>query len=415
MTDHGPLGDIRSNVYKRDNVVHIPLESALCKEVRQKSTIRKINLLRGKQERRLSAIYDLDCTAFVRRFRDDYTSTEEYTRIINNEATTDEQRIFVRKVLDKVMIAEDTFCGDYVSVYHGAESVNKFLADVTTMLFFMKNGEDLDENILLMRLNLEQPQKGSAYDFYENIGSKMDDQRPEYMDHAISVNLNLLGNSHNSGESTYHYWLKGSSVASMNPSVILGKIFAKLDIHPDIRDKYITRLVAHFHYYYTKTSGILYQIFLRRDVVDDVLFLAVEYGHPIPVSAQGATDAFANPDTRQMQKLEEDLKRVKGVRASAECPDGVPAVHAQHFPVNLYKLNTSIKNVKYKSRTFTHMRAMDYLQGRLVVSATTTFRDPNQVFVITYGNTDEDLSTAKLDLYVILTDLSIENKIYHDG
>lgn len=104
---------------------------------------------------------------------------------------------------------------------------------------------------------------------FENI-------EPEYIQHAISINLSFFHNATLPQSSTVKYFLESSSMLSINVNAELARVFKALELDTQQIDK-IANLYQH---YFSNAGGHLLQIFVAPDVVNDLAYLSHNVGIP---------------------------------------------------------------------------------------------------------------------------------------
>ncbi len=131
---------------------------------------------------------------------------------------------------------------------------------------------------------------------YHNILSQNDDMinveldfqtdmKDKYRKYLISTNMTFFGNDYNKNlqESTYDYWLQGTTQLNLNFETILTVIFPYMnDINEEYREIFIKKITDLYNNYIREyNKGILYQILIPDDKINKYVYASIEYGKPL--------------------------------------------------------------------------------------------------------------------------------------
>ena len=220
-----------------------------------------------------------------------------------NPNLSERNKIFIGRELNKMIIRERQLANDYFVVYTANTTSVKFYYDVLTIIYNTINYDNFNLYKKKIRLTSEHNSLDDFFDIiykkiymadnnitdinqvpkdpllYENIyNDSAFDHSTFFKEKAISCNLSLFGNMGNSGECTLLFYLQNINVSDTTwlfgeckkrLTELLGK--ANLKKYKLIFEKYFME----------KQTGILNQIFIKKEIVDNVLYISTAYGLPL--------------------------------------------------------------------------------------------------------------------------------------
>ncbi|MFH1831623.1 MAG: hypothetical protein ABH827_02355, partial [bacterium] len=157
--------------------------------------------------------------------------------------------------------------GDFIPLRVPDEDLGKF-KDVTSFLKEKTKNND----ILLDHLLLDDISFDHSWDIKK---------------HILSTNVALFGNSNNRGESTFNYFINSiSNIDSAEKTKVIREVFDYFNV-PVCFDVYKKKLETLFNHLISsnKSTGILLQIFIPKDLIDSLTYQSRAYGNYVAGSS----------------------------------------------------------------------------------------------------------------------------------
>lgn len=152
--------------------------------------------------------------------------------------------------------------GHAILQFEQQETINSFIP-----LRFWHNGQK-DSDAIKFILDHGMNQASNS--------SKINDGADDIRQHLLSVNLSFLSNLLEAGCSTIQYYRENYSMQAHSPTLWLQNVCAYYDFNASI----ITRLLEQIGALNIESRGSVVQIFIPRQYVDQVVYLAIAFGSP---------------------------------------------------------------------------------------------------------------------------------------
>ncbi|MFA6535273.1 MAG: metallophosphoesterase, partial [Candidatus Babeliales bacterium] len=203
-----------------------------------------------------------------------------------------------KKIMENALAHEIAHSRDYYVFYHAHTGKLALLHDMLKKLYswghlnasqplslrFINDGEFAKNlSTFLDQSNVIVKNASGFYDFFNK--DKTPGQTP-WFDHIpnigaqlLSANLAFFGNKNYRGESTFDYFCSSHSERELPIPDLLKDIFIKLGIPEYFLDR-IEKVIKSYNSQCANTGKLL-QIFVKKDAVDDVAYLAFAGGKPV--------------------------------------------------------------------------------------------------------------------------------------
>jgi len=200
----------------------------------------------------------------------------------------------------------------------------------------------------------------------------INDNSPEHRASLLSVNLALFGNVGFEGESTFDYFVKPKSHATVNPDII--KSILKIY---DAPETYLNDILALDEKYLSpeKARGAkpepqaLLQIFIPKQLVDDIGYVAWVQGIPYERELVALVDNLSRYSLKKppafLTGTEPILKKIKNKFKQEKENDPLYAKIVKHIKKGKFRLSTLLE--KYTNLPET-IPSIQNLQARLLFS-----------------------------------------------
>ena len=262
----------------------------------------------------------------------------------------------VKIIIDK----EKILCDDYYVVYHGTLRIHTFLYQIQTIIRHIILGKDMNKNCLLFRI-FPESSKYKVKDvesFFEYIKYKAKESHTKFdignLDHelwwkkkAMAVNLSLFQGS--GGENSFQYFISAHSRTS--PTYIKNTIKKVINLFPMEREynqMFTKMFYMYFEQYYSGAKSSLYQIFIKKEVVDSLLYISTPYGWPLPIKASEVLSSL------QKNNFNSSI---------------LPKINHSNFGKEINKININPEETKRHLRMYNLKNNLDNLQARYIASA----------------------------------------------
>ncbi len=215
--------------------------------------------------------------------------------------------------VDAILEAESQYCNDYYVFYHGQRSqfwvFQEFLKELYTLI---KIHSPLNQ-FEFLRVWYAAANTYQVNTFIDSQESKLpkdhqgkpfwDDTTVDLMKNMISVNLSIFGNLTYEGESSFEYFIENDNASDFNVENILSKIFD----HFGFDKSYVSHLTAQ-KYLMSNQKGILLQIFVPKNKVDQYVYLSEAWGTPYRKKLDSTWDVKKNRHLKVSTLLEKYIK-----------------------------------------------------------------------------------------------------------
>lgn len=205
--------------------------------------------------------------------------------------------------VDDIIAAEKEYCSDYYVFYHGQRSQFWLLQEFLKELYALIKIHSPLTQFEFLRMWHEAAhtyQVNSFIDSYEpklpkdGQGAIWNDTIPDLIKNMLCVNLSIFGNLTYGGESSFNYFLSNSNASFNSIETILGKLFD----HFGLNKCYIAQLKAQ-ETWFSHKNGILLQIFVPKNKVDQYVYLSKAWGTP----HRNQLDNTWNPAKKRHMKI----------------------------------------------------------------------------------------------------------------
>jgi len=387
------------------------------------------NYYRPEINQKYSNLYNIElggCNSqtqeYIGRYKS-YDNIQSYIHKIYTASRGDSPTIDPEKLkleINNMIAKEKIYCENYFVVYHAAPMIFKLIGDIQTIIYHAKNNKHISENMMIFRMNkLENKEVVDSHSFYNYMAKKTYnmklDRESWYKDLAISVNLNLFGGQPDTAESTLEFFIKSIDFSDDISQKIITSILTQFPLGKKTYDIYYNRIKKHHDKFYNYKKVILYQIFIRKNIINDILILTTPFGIPLELDPK---TVLTNIQYGHHQNLLHPRQKISNIDSIVEdlnfIGDGrspyfnKPAPGKYHSQMNAH----SVDRISFINTTDLRNN-IDHLQGRLigVANKIITGKDADSydnVFMFNYNNHFEDMTASKLDLYKIIIDLMLE-------
>lgn len=210
------------------------------------------------------------------------TATESHLKMMKDDWTVKEAQSSYKKLVDEVIAKEKEFCGTHYVFYHGQMAEHYILQDFQKQLYqFLSVRVPIKDFEFLRTWSSarEQIDANNYIDNHEKTTGYWNDHDSLLKKDMACVNLALFGNITNMGECTWYYFITNSNVGPVNIEMLLKNIFDEFNLN----QSYIPKLLALFKKVDIK-KGLLQQIFVPKEKVDQCVYLAHAFGTPYRAS-----------------------------------------------------------------------------------------------------------------------------------
>ena len=271
-------------------------------------------------------------------------------------------------IVENALQQEILYSKDYWVFYHAHENYLACLHDILKLFYswgFLRKNQPLPLRFVTKgkypsNLDAFLDQTSSLYkpthhEGHRNLLSYMFDKTPEIREQLISVNLALFGNSTALGESTFSYLKFPKCWHDIGIKEILQAIFQELQL-PQI---FLDKIMQATNTFEDNKQMILLQIFIKKDVVDNVAYWAFPGGSPV---------------TRELLDSWDETKK----RHTKISP-----LLAQYVE-NPQELDKYVSLFNYKNISRYDDLGLDALQARLWLPSNYLY-DPSKTKILRYG------------------------------
>ncbi len=279
-----------------------------------------------------------------------------------------------KKFLKTILRLEKKYKDTHYAFYHAFTKA--WLVPQDLMLSLTKGLRPLTSRLTKFRfLRWQEFEKRTASEFLmKEISSEglINDNSPEHRASLLSVNLALFGNVGFEGESTFDYFLKPKSHATVNPQIIqdILKIYdAPATYLQEILDLDATYLSPE------KASGgapkeqVLLQIFIPKNLVDDIGYVGWVQGIPYEKDLVAMVDNLSRTSLAKhptfLTGTEPILKDIKKRFKEKKEKDPLYAQIIKHIKKGKFRLSTFLE--KYTNEPET-IPSIQNVQARLLFS-----------------------------------------------
>ena len=311
----------------------------------------------------------------------------------------------ITKNLYALIDRERVMCDDYYVCYTATARPFSLLYRILSLVRQIQLGKDVNTQVTLFRASnpqnihntkemfaliknkigeqktADQPNPAHA-NGEDALGNKYDmdgqfalDWHSWFKDVCMSVNLSLLG-SHRTGESTLFYFLTGKANTSVDIAMkLIRNLLDELPIIDAKRDIFYAQLVSHYEYYYQRANSTryhvgssLFQIFIKKSVVDSLLYISTPFGNPLPIKAS---------------EFLEDLQT-----NNADTLVGKMSDIYYNIPDSAFTVLPNLTRTRMKA-DFLHSSLLS-VQGRLISTADDILLEEGNVRVFDFSETFQD-------------------------
>lgn len=231
---------------------------------------------------------------------------------------------FFENLINTVIEKELEFKESHYVFYHGKQlefllfddlldALNKIIFKKSVKNFFMLRIPDKDHKKFktISEFLKYYMENGLIYDWDF-------DHKSQIQKLLLSVNPSLFGNNYNSGECTFYYFLNSTNANSLNIKNLIKNIFEFFKVeylYKKYEDK-ISNLLQLLSTSDPKKTGILLQIFVPKNITDEVAYRCIPWGnlyytdpqfHPASVDA----DKYQNNTFSYSELLSNTLDEIQ--------------------------------------------------------------------------------------------------------
>lgn len=213
--------------------------------------------------------------------------------------------------VDNILKAEQDYGKDYYIFYHGQRSefwlLQEFLKELYTLIKihtpltqfeFLRSWHSAAQTYEVNKfIDAYEPKLPKDYSDGTAIWN---DTTSDLIKNMLCVNLSIFGNLTHGGESSFQYFMNNSNASWASIEGILGGIFDNFGFDKS----YITQLSAQ-KTWLSHTNGILLQIFVPKNKVDQYVYLSKAWGTP----QRQKFDATWNPTKKRHMKVSTLLEK----------------------------------------------------------------------------------------------------------
>ena len=212
------------------------------------------------------------------------TATQSYLNVPQLHALTEHEfsseKVAFKQIINQAIEREKEFNGTHYVFYHAQNNSFSIVQDLLKRIHSYLSLTAQREDFTFLRSwhdALSIVQVNQFIDEYErgNPNSVWFDGDHDLVKKLLSVNLSFFGNAWRWGESTFTCFLKNKSFFAPAVHPLLQSIFD--EFHFD--KKYIPELLKLADLIYSQ-QGNLFQIFIPKQIVNDVVYLAHKQGTP---------------------------------------------------------------------------------------------------------------------------------------
>ena len=140
----------------------------------------------------------------------------------------------------------------------------------------------------------------------------------------------------------------------------------------------------YFEQYYSGAKSSLYQIFIKKEVVDSLLYISTPYGWPLPIKASEVLSSL------QKNNFKSSI---------------LPKINHSNFGEEINKLNINPEATKNRLHEYRLKNNLDNLQARYVASAEEIIMKDDNVIIFDYNKDFSNDLGKNIKLYRLITDL----------
>jgi hypothetical protein len=299
-------------------------------------------------------------------FRDFINDGIDWVRYWSGSKKVDNEKIF--KIAENVLAEEiKNKEKNYYVFYHACQGTKIFLYEIYCLLYswgMLQKNQPLALRFLNLDKDIQYP--SSILDVMKKVkANKMGDTTKDMVAQLLPVNVALFGNRGKMDENTFFaYFVKNSSWWPSEAEKILPKIFEQLGL-PKLSEEKILTLIK--EYQEQIKEGLLLQIFIKKPIIDEVVYLSRDYGFPIE-----GTPPESMPDP-----LKDSWNKESGFYTKIS-----PFLEEYiNYPEKLASLLNKFKFGK--ERTY-YLDNFDALQARIWLASPYLY-DPKYVKIISYS------------------------------
>jgi hypothetical protein len=336
----------------------------------------------------------------------------------------------------------------YYTVYHGCPRASYFLMEMETLFYCITQRKDVNSILFRSRDNtwrygnklvnnmssfkeyIVHNVKQNEYDIPgdpENLiyGVANSATRINNLDHylfykkiAISVNLSIMGGK--LGESTFNYFMDELSNTPEKSifnliNIMIDHYFPKYSEYwrdlakVKIRQFYDENYTLNSTNYYgteNLSDSVLMQINIKKEIVDDVLYISTPFGYPIDIPAHEILEYYQRDDFPSL------LDRIDSYNSSADLKFN------KNFLPDIKNDNTSVNTFNnWFGAVGDHLlgkfppRDITDLQGRLVTANQKLFLEKDNFVIKTFDKSGFDHSNRFFELYMLVLHMLGESQI----
>lgn len=194
---------------------------------------------------------------------------------------------FFENLINTIIEKELELKENYYVFYHGKQLeflLFDELLDALNKIILKKNIKDF----FMLRIPDQDHKKfknvSDFLSYYKKNGQIYDwdfDHKNQIQKLLLSVNPSLFGNNYNSGECTFYYFLNSQNAASPNVQNLIKDIFEffKIEYLYKKYENRISNLLQLLSTYDPKKTGILLQIFVPKNIIDEVAYRCIPWGN----------------------------------------------------------------------------------------------------------------------------------------
>lgn len=207
------------------------------------------------------------------------TATESHLKIMKDAWGVKDAQVKHSKLMSRVIEKEKEFSDTHYAVYHGQRAEHYILQDFLKQLYQLISIHAPLKDFEFLRpwdRAMEQVSANRYIDNHERInGTIWNDHSEQLRKDMMCANLALFGNITNGGECTWSYFTNNVNVNPANIEDILKSIFSEFNLN----ESYIPKILELFKKISIE-SGLLQQVLIPREKIDECVYLAEPMGTP---------------------------------------------------------------------------------------------------------------------------------------
>jgi hypothetical protein len=354
------------------------------------------------------------------------------------------EKMVIKNGVIHMVTIEKLLSPKYYTVYHGCPRASYFLMEIETIFYCIMQRRDVNSVLFRSKDNTWRYDNKPVNDmssFKEYIVHNVKQNKPtnirsilrnpenlingvansknrEYnLDHynfykklGISVNLSIMGGK--SGENTFEYFI--DEVSNTSPNAIFNLInimidhyfpestgswrtLAKFRIRQFYDQNYTVKNSNNYYGTENKSDSVLIQINIKKEIVDDVLYISTPYGYPIDIPAHEILEYYQRGEFPSL------FARIDSYNLSSD------RKFKKTFIPDIKNDRTSVKTFNnwfgsvgdYILSSFPRGDVTN-LQGRLVTANQELFLEKDNFVIKTFDKSGFDHSNRFFELYMLI-------------